>query len=137
MKKLLLSCFLLFAVGSMAFAQTNSLAPKNTKAQGPNAVWEMNTHNFGEIPQGVPVSTTFTFTNTGSAPLIISDVKTSCGCTTPFYTKDPIMPGQEGVVKAQYNAAKAGTFNKSITVITNSSELPQKILYIKGSVVAK
>ncbi len=135
MKKLFLIsiCFLL--TSSLAWAQSNSLAPQGSqKTSGPVAKWDREAYDFGEIPQGVPVSTTFKITNTGSAPLIISQVKPSCGCTTPSYTKEPIMPGKSGTVKAQYNAANAGAFNKSITVTTNSAEKPTILLYIKGTV---
>jgi hypothetical protein len=134
MKKNILFLLIVFLASSFAWAQTNKLVGSNSKANGPVATWDKITHDFGDIPKDVPVTVSFKITNTGNAPLIISDVKPSCGCTTPSYTKDPILPGKSGVVKAQYNAAAPGPFNKTITVITNSSE-PNKVLTIKGQVV--
>ena len=91
-------------------------------------------HNFGTIEQGTPVTTEFVVTNKSKTPLIITEVRTSCGCTTPDYTKTPIAPGKTGIVKASYNAATIGDFNKSVTLVTNQGE---KMLFIKGSVTAK
>jgi len=96
--------------------------------------WEAMEHDFGKIPQNIPVSHAFTFTNAGDAPLIISDVKGSCGCTVTDYTKDPIAPGKTGTVKATYNAKAMGQFHKSITVTANVEGGPER-LYIKGEVI--
>lgn len=77
----------------------------------------------------------FRFVNTGDQPLVISNVRASCGCTTPFYTKAPVLPGKEGVITASYNSAnRPGVFHKSITVNTNAAT-PSYILYIKGESV--
>ncbi|GAB2783382.1 hypothetical protein GCM10027275_29170 [Rhabdobacter roseus] len=94
------------------------------------------THNFGKIEQGKPVTQEFVFTNTGTDPIVISNVSASCGCTTPSYTKDPILPGKTGTIKATYNAAAMGSFNKSITVFSNA-ETPSMSLFLKGEVVTK
>ncbi len=94
------------------------------------------THNFGKIPQGTPVTTEFVFTNTGNAPIVISEVKPTCGCTTPDWTKTPVQPGKQGTIKATFNAAAAGPFNKSITV-TSNGETPTLTLFIKGEVEKK
>ncbi|MEM9981190.1 MAG: DUF1573 domain-containing protein [Bacteroidota bacterium] len=112
----------------------HSVQAQQANAQASSMKFENVKHNFGTIPQGTPVTTEFSFKNTGKTPVVISEVKTSCGCTTPFYTKDPVPPGKSGVIKASYNAAKAGDFNKSITVKTNAGDT---VLFIKGSVVAK
>lgn len=132
MKKYILFVIAFFCFNAVVFAQTNNLNQKSGKS-AVSAAWEKTTHDFGEIPQGVPVTVTFKFTNTGTAPMIISDVKPSCGCTTPSYTKEPVLAGKAGSIKVQYNAAAEGAFNKSITVISNSDE-PNKIIYIKGTV---
>lgn len=132
MKNLLWIVFLTFSTSSWAIAQSNFNPIQQEKYAGPRVAWEQEIHDFGTITQGVPVSIDFKFKNTGSSPLIISEVKTTCGCTTPFYTKDPIMPSKEGKIKAQYNAAAAGTFNKTITVRTNAGDV--KKLIIKGVV---
>jgi hypothetical protein len=93
-------------------------------------------HDFGKIPQGVPAVFTFEFTNTGSAPVVISNAQPSCGCTTPDWTRDPVMPGAKGFVKASYNAASMGVFTKTVTV-TSNGEVPTITLQIKGEVVGK
>jgi LEA14-like dessication related protein len=92
-------------------------------------------HDFANIPEGSLATHEFTFTNTGNEPLIISSVRASCGCTTPYWTKEPILPGEKGVISASYNSkGRPGSFNKSITVTSNSSQ-PSTTLSIKGIVV--
>ena len=81
-----------------------------------------------------PVTHEFRFTNSGDAPLVISSVQASCGCTVTDYSKDPIAPGSEGYVKATYNAAKVGVFSKTVTVNANAAESVVQ-LTIKGEVV--
>ncbi len=109
---------------------------QNAPSDVPAFKWESNTtHDFGKIPQGTPASTTFEFVNNGATDLILSNVKPSCGCTTPEYTKEPIPKGGKGYIKATYNAAGAGVFNKSITVTSNAGD--PVVLYIKGDVQAK
>jgi hypothetical protein len=120
-----------FLIASFTFAQnTKPAAP----AKKPKAEWKKTTHDFGKIPQNVPVTTTFVVKNVGKLPLIISAVSPSCGCTTPSYTKDPIMPGKTGEIKAQYNAAATGSFSKTLSVTTNEPENSTIILTIKGEV---
>ncbi|HYC84610.1 MAG TPA: DUF1573 domain-containing protein [Chryseosolibacter sp.] len=96
--------------------------------------WDATTHEFGTIKAGVPVTHEFSFTNTGSAPLIISSVQTSCGCTVTEYSKDPIEPGGTGHVKATYNAAKVGQFTKTVTVNANTDDTIVQ-LTLRGEVV--
>lgn len=95
-------------------------------------------HNFGIIKEEIgSVSTQFEFTNTGKSPLIIQRVSASCGCTTPSYTKEPILPGKKGTISATYSTVRRpGTFNKSIRVYTN---VPDTVytLTIKGNVTPK
>ncbi|KAA5544814.1 DUF1573 domain-containing protein [Adhaeribacter rhizoryzae] len=98
--------------------------------------FENETHDFGKVAQGVPVSYQFKFKNTGTAPVVISNVQASCGCTTPEWTNTPVLPGKSGFIKASYNAAAMGAFNKSITVTSNGTNGTQ-VLYIKGTVVDK
>lgn len=92
-------------------------------------------HDFGNQPQGKPVTWEFEFTNQGAEPLLLEDVKASCGCTTPIWTKEPVLPQKKGVIKAQYNMAREGTFRKSITVTTKSGETV--VLYISGNAIAQ
>lgn len=107
-------------------------------AQKPAMTLETNEHDFGAVREdGGPISHAFTFVNTGEAPLVISQVKASCGCTTPSWPKEPIAPGDTGVVVAQYNPLnRPGAFRKSITV-TSNADPATRVLYIKGGVNPK
>lgn len=96
--------------------------------------FDKETFDFGKIPQGEPVKHDFKFTNSGSEPLIISEVKSSCGCTVPTYPKTPIQPGAEGVISVTFNAAAVNPFTKTITIRSNT-KTPVKVLYIKGEVI--
>lgn len=102
----------------------------------PGAVftWRSTTHDFGRIAQGKPVTAGFTFVNKGDLPLVISQAKGSCGCTGVEYPKEPIMPGGSGQIKATFNAAAGGAFNKSVVVESNA-EGGTVVLYVKGEVV--
>ncbi|CAN5179760.1 hypothetical protein BH09BAC1_BH09BAC1_02190 [soil metagenome] len=101
----------------------------------PVITFTAETHDFGDIPQGKPVTVEFKFKNTGKTDLILDNVKPSCGCTTPEWSKEPIAPGATGIIKATYNAANAGPFNKAITITSNATEGTKRI-FIKGSVAA-
>ncbi len=98
--------------------------------------FEVETLDYGTVEQGSNGTRIFKFINKGNAPLVISDVKTSCGCTVPSYSKAAILPGKEGELQVNYNTKKLGSFNKTITVISNAKEV-RKTLKIKGTVVAK
>ena len=95
--------------------------------------WDAQTFDFGKIKQGVPVTHEFKFTNKGKVPLLIANAQPSCGCTTPDWTRQPIAPGEKGFIKATFNAASAGAFNKSVTVTANV-ETGTVMLMIKGEV---
>ncbi len=89
---------------------------------------------YGEIPKGSDGVRKFEFTNTGTAPLIIADTYGSCGCTVPTKPKDPIPPGQTGFISVKYDTNRVGPFRKTVTVLTNTSEMPIS-LKIKGEVL--
>lgn len=108
---------------------------KSIENQGSNVNWlSSTTYDFGSVKKGTPVSSTFELTNNGNEPLIISEAKGSCGCTSVDYSQQPIAPGEKGFVKATFNAASIGAFQKSITVTFNTAKT-KTILYIKGQVV--
>ncbi len=96
--------------------------------------FEKETHDFGQIPQGSPVSAEFTFTNTGGEQLIISSIETSCDCIITKYTREPILEGGKGIITIIYDAAmpQAG-FTKAVRVKSNA-RTPIKVLYVKGEV---
>jgi hypothetical protein len=89
--------------------------------------------DFGKITYNSEAIHEFAFTNTGKEPLIITNVKSSCGCTVPTYPKDPIEVDASASIKVQYDTKKVGRFTKTITVYSNSKDSPT-ILHIKGEV---
>ncbi|MBB5395321.1 MULTISPECIES: DUF1573 domain-containing protein [unclassified Mucilaginibacter] len=127
MKKLLLICAVVLGFAFNASAQT---------ASQPEFKFNEEKHDFGKIPQGTPVTTVFEFTNVGKAPLILTEVKPTCGCTIADYTKTPVMSGAKGTITITYNAAALSGFNKTI-VVTSNAKTPTKYLSIVGEVVAK
>lgn len=98
--------------------------------------FEKEVHDFGTLTQGIPATYDFVVKNTGNQPVLISQVHASCGCTTPEWTKEPILPGQTSVIKAGYNSASMGAFNKAMTITSNASAESQ-VIFIKGMVVEK
>ncbi len=90
-------------------------------------------HDFGKVPQGKPVTTDFVYTNIGEEPLILTEVKPTCGCTIADYTKTPVKKGDKGSIKITYNAAVEAPFNKTI-VVTSNAKTPTKYLVIVGEV---
>lgn len=98
--------------------------------------FEKETHDFGKIEQGKPVSVDFVFTNIGEEPLIIANVESTCGCTVPKYTTSPVVKGAKGTITVTFNAASVQPgFTKAVTIKSNA-RTPIKVLYIKGEVVA-
>ena len=97
-----------------------------------------NLHNFGTIQEADGITTyQFQFKNTGSKALIIKNVKASCGCTTPEWTKAPIAGGKSGFIKVSFDPKnRPGPFNKSITITSNATSSPNKLI-IKGIVKAR
>lgn len=92
-------------------------------------------HNFGEIKEGEKVKHTFRFKNSGSNPLKVENVKASCGCTTPRWTKEEVAPGAEGMIEVEFNSqGRAGVARKTVTVTTNTDPR-NKILSFTGEVV--
>ncbi|HLT08956.1 MAG TPA: DUF1573 domain-containing protein [Cyclobacteriaceae bacterium] len=90
--------------------------------------------DFGTITEGKVVEHEFEFTNVGQAPLVISNVQASCGCTTPDWTKTPVKPGDKGFIKVQFNSAgKAGVQSPTVTIQANTSPSVSR-LRLKGTV---
>jgi len=100
--------------------------------------FDKTVHDFGRIKEdGGKVSYQFKFKNNGKTPIIITNVQSSCGCTTPEWTKTPIVPGKEGFVSAEYDPLdRPGSFNKQITVYNNVTSQPI-VLEVKGDVIPK
>ncbi|MGI4020081.1 MAG: DUF1573 domain-containing protein [Janthinobacterium lividum] len=124
MKKLMMICAMVVGFTITASAQTDNKAEfKFTEEK----------HDFGKVPQGKPVTTDFVYTNIGEEPLILTEVKPTCGCTIADYTKTPVKKGEKGSIKITYNAAVEAPFNKTI-VVTSNAKTPTKYLVIVGEV---
>ena len=95
--------------------------------------FKSETIDYGEIERGSDGVRVFEFTNTGDAPLVISSVKSSCGCTIPKKPEEPIMPGKVGKIEVKYDTNRVGPIRKAITV-TSNADTPTKVLKIKGNV---
>lgn len=107
---------------------TETIGNNNTAAEGETAsmptteiTFDSYEHDFGQIEAGDVVEHTFIFTNTGENELIISNAKGSCGCTVPYYPKEPIASGETGEIKVQYNSkGKSGMQRKNVTITANT-----------------
>lgn len=92
-------------------------------------------HDFGVLNRKESARYSFCFTNVGTEPLIISDVRTSCGCTSPKWTAKPVMPNEKGLITVGFRANTLGPFRKTIAVYCNASNRSYVLLHIKGSVI--
>lgn len=137
MKRTVYSCLTVLCISLFSLSNLNAQDIAMVEKSAKIAVidFEAEVVDYGTIIQNSDGLRVFTFKNTGNAPLVISNVKTSCGCTVPTYSKEPILPGQEGTLDIKYNTKKLGAFTKTITVMSNAN-VPNKILKIKGNVVA-
>ena len=124
MKKLFFSLTaLVLTAGAFAQTKADELAKFKTE-----------TIDFGKIQQSNPATATFTVMNTGSKDLIIEQANPTCGCTISDFTKTPIKPGAAGEIKATYNAAGLGAFEKHLTVKFAGAD-DMKSITIKGEVL--
>ncbi|MBD2770005.1 DUF1573 domain-containing protein [Hymenobacter sp. BT664] len=123
MKKTLLLALSLTAAAYSAQAQASKPADKAAgTVAGPAITFEESKYDFGSVVQGGTVDHTFKFKNTGTAPLIISNIGVSCGCTTPEWTKEPVQPGKTGTIVAHFNSTgKMGMQNKVLTIESNAT----------------
>jgi len=124
MKKIVLVLF----VGLLGFTMTAQDAAAKIE-------FKTETVDYGEIAKGADGVRIFEFTNTGNAPLIISKVSSSCGCTIPKKPEAPILPGKTGEISVKYDTNRVGPIRKAITVISNA-DTPTKVLKIKGEIKA-
>lgn len=127
-------------VASPALPATNNIAPEVPSAPvGPSTTinFAETEHSFGQINQDSENTKIFSFTNTGSEPLIIEKATGSCGCTVPKFPKEPIAPGASGEIEVVYKPGKQkGSQQKTVTVTANT-EPAQTMLYIKAEVQEK
>jgi len=132
MSKKTISTFIaaiLFIANFNAVAQNPSQEAKTAKIEFVKTV-----HDYGTIIQGGNGECEFEFKNAGKEPLVLSNVRSSCGCTVPSWTKEPIMPGKTGSITVKYNTDRLGAISKTVTVQSNAEDVT---LRIQGNVKAK
>lgn len=131
MKKFALICmFAALAFGVSAQEVEKKEAPVN----GAKIRFEQMEHQYGTIQKGGNGDCQFVFWNDGNEPLILQNVKASCGCTTPKYSQKPVMPGEKGFIDVHYNTNNVGGFSKTVTVTSNAVDNPRVVLRVKGNV---
>lgn len=100
---------------------------------GPIITFEESSKDFGDIKQGDKVEHTFKLENTGNAPLVISNVAATCGCTVPKWPKEPIAPGKTAEIKVSFNSAgKMGKQNSVVRIYSNATEPIEKVSMISN-----
>jgi hypothetical protein len=98
------------------------------------AKFNVDKYDFGKIKQNVPATYTFEVTNRSDKPLVIENAHATCGCTTPEYQKDPILPGKTSKIKVGYNAVNPNHFDKQVFVKFAGVD-EEKVLAITGEVL--
>ena len=134
MKKVMLIVGLVFLGTTASYAQAEVEQAVNPNA--PEISFEQEVMDYGTLPQGADGNRTFVFRNTGKEPLILTNVKASCGCTTPKWTRNPVAPGEKGEIVVHYDTNRMGQFHKTITVQSNG-KTSTKTLTIKGKIEPK
>ena len=159
MKKLFLLIGAMFLISTVTIAQSEKTVKVDNKQKidqvqaektadnvavsaqnqnGAEITFKETNHDFGTIPFKGNGSYEFEFVNSGNEPLILSQPKSSCGCTVPEWPKEPILPGQTNVIKVTYkNTDRPGNFNKYVTVFSNALVNKEVKLHIKGTVEAQ
>ncbi len=125
--------FLLITFSIAVFAQEEIKTNQDTE-NIPEIYFEKTTHDFGKIDYNSDGNCEFSFKNTGKEPLLLTNVKASCGCTTPTWPKEPIKKNKTGTIVVKYNTKIIGSFTKSIRVYSNAKTTPVT-LRITGAVV--
>lgn len=139
MKKLIILCMIIcgfVAVQAQSSKTTSKSSSKTTsayKGTGAEIKFDKLTVDFGTLKVKDVKVVTITYTNIGKKPLILDDVISSCDCTTVTWSKQPVMPGKKGTIKATYTAKNPGLISKRITVLSNANT-DRVILQLKGEV---
>ncbi len=127
------SAFLFFLLNFIFFGL---YAQEIQNIKNDSIVFEKTVHDYGTITQGSDGNCEFKFTNKGKGPLILNNVKTSCGCTVPEWPNAPIPPGKTGIIKVKYDTNRLGAFSKTVTVNSNAKNSLVTIT-IKGNIITK
>ena len=138
--------FVLTSCGDDPFSKVKSENVKsaavrdNTPFKYPVMSFDRKVHDFGTIDDGVPQETVFSYTNTGEAPLVISDIKSTCGCTVPQdWSRAPLLPGESSKFTVKFNGKGANKTTKTVTINANTqngSESVRIIAFINKSTSA-
>jgi hypothetical protein len=115
--------------------KAKTTAPALPKVEGAGMVFENETIDYGSVAHNADGNRQFVFTNNGNKPLIITNTQGSCGCTVPTTPKEPIAPGAKGIIGVKYATDRVGPFTKTVTVTSNATGQPSKVLTIKGTVL--
>ncbi|MDR1180995.1 MAG: DUF1573 domain-containing protein [Bacteroidales bacterium] len=127
---------LIFIVEGSLLCQNSQSATSQEENNKSYFSLEKKVVEFGVIEMGTTKTVQLAFTNTGKKTLVLSDVYTTCGCTTVDWPKDPFLPGKSGVIKISYNPTETGPFNKTISIYTNAQN-SSEVVQINGTVVDK
>ncbi len=133
MKIRITGMFLLVMMSLGLMAQPGVEGNKETATEKSVIEFAERIHDFGTIKSGDQAFFYFVFTNSGNAPLVISNVRSSCGCTVPQWPRVPVLAGKSDSIRVEYNTRIKGAFNKSITVFSNATDAGVPLI-IKGNV---
>lgn len=96
--------------------------------------FERKVYKFGKIKAGAIIEFEYTFSNAGTEPLLITDIKVQCGCTVPDYPKSPILPGQKSTIKVKFDSkGKIGYQDRTLEIYSNAKKSPEVVRF-KGTV---
>ncbi|MBN2215622.1 MAG: DUF1573 domain-containing protein [Bacteroidales bacterium] len=130
--------FTIFAITVffVSISCTKTAGKNNAGKDGPKIEFTYTEYDYGTVTQGGDGTSEFVFRNTGNEPLILSNVRSTCGCTVPSWPKEPVKPGETAKITVVYSTNRIGPINKSVIVSTNADSQPV-VLKIKGNVVPK
>ena len=123
-----------FFAFAIAIGLSQNLSAQTPVASGPSIIVDKEVHDYGDVPFGGDGTCEFKVTNSGTEPLILSKCKGSCGCTVPKCDPNPILPGESSVITVKYDTKRPGPINKSVTINSNATNEPVKVVRIKGTV---
>tara|TARA_B100001996_G_scaffold260845_1_gene203126 strand:- start:383 stop:859 length:477 start_codon:yes stop_codon:yes gene_type:complete len=125
----LLSLFLVFSCGNDPFSKVKSENVEkasirdNFVVKMPVMTFDKTVHDFGTIQDGTPVETVFSYTNTGEGPLVITDIKSTCGCTVPRdWSREPLNPGESSQFTVKFNGKGVNKTSKTVTIAANTAK---------------
>jgi len=127
MKKFILSLAISIGLFAQVSSQTQIIA-------GPAISLDKKVHDFGSIAFASEGTCEFEVTNTGTEPLILQRCQTSCGCLVASCSSDPILPGESSLIKVRYDTRRVGPFHKIVTISSNATNEPTKVVQVKGIV---